>query len=90
AMESLELARDFMKEGDYEVAIQFANDAKAVLRARRAEGGRGGEGGGGGLAGGRRAKKKMKAAEGGLRCPGCGENLEPEWAVCPACGHKTR
>ncbi|MGQ9582654.1 MAG: zinc ribbon domain-containing protein [Thermoplasmatota archaeon] len=32
----------------------------------------------------------MKAAEGGLRCPGCGENLEPEWAVCPVCGHRTR
>ncbi|MEM4729184.1 MAG: zinc ribbon domain-containing protein, partial [Thermoplasmata archaeon] len=31
-----------------------------------------------------------KGAAGALMCPSCGEPLEPEWTVCPACGHGTR
>ncbi|MEM2870521.1 MAG: zinc ribbon domain-containing protein, partial [Thermoplasmata archaeon] len=84
AMETLELARDFIKEGDGEAAMQFAMEARAAL---------GGVGGGvAGRAGGRAAvaEGQAKRPSGGLRCPSCGEALEPEWPMCPACGHRTR
>jgi len=47
----------------------------------------------------RDAEKALKAAAGDsggpaalgkLSCPGCGEELNPEWGACPICGHKTR
>ncbi|MEM2868793.1 MAG: zinc ribbon domain-containing protein, partial [Thermoplasmata archaeon] len=80
----LELARDFIKEGDGEAAMQFAMEARAAL---------GGVGGGvAGRAGGGPAvaEGQAKKPSGALRCPSCGEALEPEWPVCPACGHVTR
>ncbi|MEM4729303.1 MAG: zinc ribbon domain-containing protein, partial [Thermoplasmata archaeon] len=96
AMEKLDLARDFIKEGDGEAAMQFAIEAKGALGAAGSAGAVKGEGGmeapaaaAGGAAAPAVAKKKLKKA-GGLRCPSCGEALEPDWPVCPACGHRTR
>ncbi|MEM3043718.1 MAG: zinc ribbon domain-containing protein, partial [Thermoplasmata archaeon] len=88
AMEKLELARDFIKEGDGEAAMQFAMEARGALGgAGRAEAPEGAAGAG--VAPPATGEKKLKR-RGGLRCPSCSEILEPEWTVCPACGHKTR
>ncbi|MEM3043853.1 MAG: zinc ribbon domain-containing protein, partial [Thermoplasmata archaeon] len=84
AMEKLELARDFIKEGDGEAAMQFAMEARAALGG--VVGGVAGRAGGGPAV----AEGQAKKPSGALRCPSCGEALEPEWPMCPACGHKTR
>ncbi|MEM2869956.1 MAG: zinc ribbon domain-containing protein, partial [Thermoplasmata archaeon] len=76
AMEKLELARDFIKEGDGEAALQFAIEARAALGVSRAAP--------------PMAEKRPVEQPGGLKCPSCGEALEPEWPMCPACGHGTR
>jgi len=35
-------------------------------------------------------KEKAKPDVGKLKCPGCDEELQPEWPTCPVCGYKTR
>ncbi|MEM4729534.1 MAG: zinc ribbon domain-containing protein, partial [Thermoplasmata archaeon] len=89
AMEKLELARDFIKEGDGEAAMQFAMEAKGALKEARVVSSSP-EIAGTGAAAPTTAKKGSKEKVGGLRCPSCGEGLQPEWTVCPACGHGTR
>ncbi|MEM2977225.1 MAG: zinc ribbon domain-containing protein, partial [Thermoplasmata archaeon] len=89
AMEKLELARDFIKEGDGEAAMQFAMEAKRALKEARVASSSP-EIAGMGAAAPTTAKKRSKEKVGGLRCPSCGEGLQPEWTVCPACGHGTR
>ncbi|MEM2870740.1 MAG: hypothetical protein QW379_10070, partial [Thermoplasmata archaeon] len=76
AMEKLEFARDFLKDGDGEVALQFAMEARAVL--------------GNSSAAATMAERKPVERADGQMCPSCGEALEPEWTVCPACGHGRR
>ncbi|MEM2977592.1 MAG: zinc ribbon domain-containing protein, partial [Thermoplasmata archaeon] len=89
AMEKLDLARDFIKEGDGEAAMQFAMEAKGALKEARVASSSP-EIAGTGAAAPTTAKKRSKEKVGGLRCPSCGEALEPEWSVCPSCGHQTR
>ena len=37
------------------------------------------------------AKKEESGPDvGKLKCPGCDEELQPEWPTCPVCGYKTR
>jgi len=79
AMESLELARDFMKEGDYPEALVYAKEAEtAVTPAPRAAEAPG------------EPEEPEKPDVGKLACPGCGEKLDPDWPICPICGHQTR
>jgi hypothetical protein len=76
-MENLDLARELLKSGDGKKALSYARMAEtAVMEMTHA---------GGAPAGGDAA-----GAVGKLECPGCGEELQPEWTVCPVCGHQTR
>ena len=70
----LDLARDAMTEGDFAGAIQFANLARAGPEKAKPV----------------KKKKKAEADIGQLKCPGCDEELQPEWPTCPVCGYKTR
>ena len=74
AMDSLDIAKDFFKSGDFSEAATYAKEAEDSIR------------GAGGKAGGDKAGPGV----GKLACPGCGEELSPEWGACPICGHKTR
>jgi hypothetical protein len=74
AMESLDIAKDFFKGGDYAEAAQYATEAESSVKA----------------AGGEPSAEKPKPDVGKLACPSCGEELSPEWGACPVCGHRTR
>jgi rubrerythrin len=73
-MESLDIAKDFFKSGDFDEAATYAREAESAVAA----------------AGETAAGEQAKPDVGKLACPGCGEELSPEWGACPICGHKTR
>jgi hypothetical protein len=77
AMEKLDIARGFLKSGEYDDALAFAMEADAAVNnlTHAASPSR--------VA----VKKKKKAMAKKRECPGCGEILEPEWPACPVCGH---
>jgi len=76
-MENLDLARELLKAGEGPKALSYARMAEtAVMEMTHA---------GGAPAGG-----DVTSAVGKLECPGCGEELQAEWTVCPVCGHQTR
>jgi hypothetical protein len=90
-MEKLNIAREMLKSGEYDDALDFARAAEAAVNKMTAPAAR------------RRVavrKKalavkskdgpvvKKEAASMARRCPECGEPLEPGWPVCPACGHR--
>jgi hypothetical protein len=87
-MEKLDIAREFLKSGEYDDALDFAREAEAAVLAMTAP-----------RAPKRVAIKKKKAiavkdttatkdktASAVKKCPGCGEKLDASWPVCPACG----
>ncbi len=73
AMESLDIAKDFFKGGDFDEAVTYAREALGIV-----------SGGGGKPAG------RPNPGVGKLACPGCGEELNPEWGACPVCAPETR
>jgi hypothetical protein len=82
-MEQMDIARGFLKSGEYDDALAFAIEVDAavnkmtqpaapkreVVLAKKVV-----------------AVKKKKVAVAIKACPGCGEELAPEWSACPACG----
>jgi hypothetical protein len=92
-MEKLDIARDMLKSGEYDDALDFAREAEAAVDRITVP-----------AAPKKVAVKKKKAmaakdkdttatkdktASAARKCPGCGEELEGGWPVCPACGFKT-
>jgi hypothetical protein len=76
-MESIDTARGFLKSGEYDDARAFAMEVDAAVNRMTRP-----------AAPKRVAVKKKKAVAAKKSCPGCGEQLEAGWPVCPACGHK--
>jgi hypothetical protein len=99
-MEKLDIARDMLRSGEYDDALDFAMEAsvavdmivapkaplapappkKVAIKKKKAIAVQGGKAA---------AKKDVAAAAALVKCPGCGEELEGSWSVCPACGFKT-
>jgi hypothetical protein len=91
-MEKLDIARGFLKSGEYDDALDFARDAEAAVdkmtapaapkkvavKKKKAVGVKDKD----------TAATKDKTASAAKKCPGCGEELQPEWATCPVCGHR--
>ncbi|MGQ9581947.1 MAG: outer membrane protein assembly factor BamB family protein [Thermoplasmatota archaeon] len=72
----LKMARDAMEAGEYDLAIDYANQASAQaseLKKRR-------------LAEPAAAKAPAAGrAEGVPKCPNCGKKVKPQWKSCPFC-----
>jgi hypothetical protein len=100
-MEKLDIARDMLRSGSNDDALDFAMEAsaeadaimapkappapappkKVAIKKKKAIA----------VQGGKAAAKKDEApASAFVKCPGCGEELDGSWSVCPACGHKMR
>jgi hypothetical protein len=74
-MENMEIARGFLGSGEYNDALAFAKEVDAAVNRMTQP-----------AAPKRVAVRKKKAIAGKEACPGCGEELRPEWPTCPACG----
>jgi len=81
-MEKLDMARQMLRSGENDDALDFAKDAAAVVDMMLAP-----------VATAKVAIKKKKvgrkAGQPVPMCQECGEELSPQWATCPACGRKT-
>lgn len=73
ALENIEIARQFLEEGEYDGALRFGRLAETAVLEMAA-------------AGRPAAAEEKETAPAARTCPKCGEALEAGWIGCPVCG----